>query len=339
MFRFVTDALENHMKRKLLSIAHSRFDHFIASKFKGMLGEKIEKTSVIALNSSKTIFRVNSSRETGTTYIVDMDIGVCSCEKGKNGSPCLHQAAIFVHHKLKSINFVPTLQPSQRQDIAFIALGDEVKKDLNFYSSLHEGANFASSSDKNQDTSDFTGSCWDLVRAGAQDDNDNPSNKKIATEILSPAKKEELHTNIEKLAVTLKSKLESNDPQLIPGIEKFLARFHDMSALPSDGRLASALHTFGTQPKGSISLSSGNRRWGKRIGVQATASGRRKYGSRGKAQVTAGRPRSSFTTKAKELQKNTRYTIPVRKKNQVKKKRPHNLSQNISQGKQNAGKW
>ena len=36
MFQFVTEALEIYYKRHLLSIAHNRFDHFIAKKYKGM---------------------------------------------------------------------------------------------------------------------------------------------------------------------------------------------------------------------------------------------------------------------------------------------------------------
>ncbi len=131
------------------------------------------------------------------------------------------------------------------------------------------------------------------------------------------------------LKMILKNHLDSNDPQLIPGIVKFLERF---DAMKTTGQLASAMHTFGARTKSATSLSSGNRRWGKRIGVQATATGRRKYGSKGKGQVIAGRPRTSYVNKA-------RYTIPARYKNQVHKKRQHNLSQNIKIGKQNGGKW
>lgn len=36
MFQFVTDALEMYYKRRLLSIAHNRFDHYIAVKYRGL---------------------------------------------------------------------------------------------------------------------------------------------------------------------------------------------------------------------------------------------------------------------------------------------------------------
>ena len=116
---------------------------------------------------------------------------------------------------------------------------------------------------------------------------------------------------------------------------KFLEQF---DAMKTNGQLASAMHMFGTQTKSATSLSSGNRRWGKRIGVQATATGRRKYGYKSKGQVIAGRPRTSYVSKVERIENNSQYTIPAHYKKQVHKKRQHNLSQNIKIGKQNGGK-
>ena len=172
-----------------------------------------------------------------------------------------------------------------------------------------------------------------MVRAGALDDNMELPPE--TTMMLDPTKKATLNKQIESMAEVLKNGLNSKDAQLISGIDKFLIKFHN---LRSSGRLASALHSFGTETRRRTSLV-GFQRWGKRIGVQATASGRRKYGSRGKAQVLAGRPRTSYVNKSEEIKKNTRYTLPMRKKNQMEKKRPHNLSKNIQVNKQNAGKW
>ena len=322
MFQFVTDALENYIKRKLLNIAHNRFDNFISRKFKGLLADRIEKSDISVASVSKNIFHVNSQSEP-TKHIVDMEIGTCSCEKGKNGAPCSHQAAVVYHYHIKSINYIP-IQASQRQDLAYIALGEKARKDSGFYASLHEDLHEDHGTVKpTEDTSDFSGSAWDVIRAGALSDND-PDDETV--EILDTDKKEDLIKKIVEMSEALKTKLNSNDPQLIPGIEKFLLKFHELSSLPSDGRLASALHQFGAEYRRGTSISCGQRRWGKRIGVQATATGRRKYGSRGRGPVVAGRPRVSYTNKSKQREKNSRYTIPVRRKNQVDKKRAHNLS-------------
>ena len=68
-----------------------------------------------------------------------MEIGICSCDRGGgNGSPCAHQAAVVWHYHTKSFNFVPTLNPSLRQEIGFIALGEMVNQTMKFYSSLQK---------------------------------------------------------------------------------------------------------------------------------------------------------------------------------------------------------
>ena len=76
----------------------------------------------------------------------------------------------------------------------------------------------------------------------------------------------------------------------------------------------------------------------KEIGVQATASGRRKYGTKGKAPAQQGRP-CKQTLAIRRPATESRYTIPIRARNQVKKKRLHSLAHNIRPGQQNAGKW
>ena len=100
-----------------------------------------------------------------------MEIGTCSCEIGKNGSPCSHQAAIVLHYNIELVNFVPTLHPSLRQDIAFLALGNKGSKTIEFYSALREGMkpHLSHQNIATTNTSDFTGTSWDLIRAGALD--------------------------------------------------------------------------------------------------------------------------------------------------------------------------
>ena len=37
---------------------------------------------------------VNSQSQRGVKYLVDMNLGTCSCPGGQDGSPCSHQTAI-----------------------------------------------------------------------------------------------------------------------------------------------------------------------------------------------------------------------------------------------------
>ena len=101
---------------------------------------------------------------------------------------------------------------------------------------------------------------------------------------------------INNTAELLKKHLDSDNPQLVSGIEKFIVRFNDIS-VTSSSRLATALHNFGAKIKVGANFTSGQIHRGKRIGLQATASGRRKYSSRGTAPMIAGRPRSSYIKK------------------------------------------
>ncbi len=89
MFQFVTESLETYMKRKLLSISHNRFDNFISAKYNTLLAYKIDKSSITLLDVIKMFF-VTSSKDSKVSYRVDMEIGTCSCDIGKNGGPCSH---------------------------------------------------------------------------------------------------------------------------------------------------------------------------------------------------------------------------------------------------------
>ena len=241
-------------------------------------------------------------------------------------SPCVHQAAVVKYHHSNSLNFIPTLNPSVRRDTAIIALGDEAQKDLTFYSSLHqqkdEQAQAQDQATVNPHTEepDFSASCWDLIRASAQDE---PVNTLSNNRIL-------LINNIDTIARILKDAVIGDDQQLFTGTKK-LKQFMTLSSFASNAWLISALHCFGSEPKGtSVSIKSGLLRSGKRIKVQATATGRRKFGTKGRGLALPGRPCSSKMAKPREK--------PA-ERNQVKQKRPHLLSANIKLGRQNAGKW
>ena len=336
MFQFVTDAMELYYKRRLLSIAHNCFDHYIAVKYRGLNASVITANMINKLSESQRLFAVGSKSDPDIQYRVDMDLCTCSCPKGMDGSPCVHQAAVVKYHHLNSLNFVPTLNPSVRRDTAIIALGDEAEKDLTFYSSLHQqrdeqaGAKDQATVNPCIEEPDFSASCWDLIRAGTQDE---PVNA-----LSNEEKRSLLINNIDRIASILKDAVTGDDQQLFTGAEKFVKRFMTLSSFPSNARLVSALHCFGSESKGtSMSIKSGLLRRGKRIKVQATATGRRKFGTKGRSPALPGCPRSKKMVKPRE--KASCYMLPIRRRNQVKQKRPHLLSANIKLGRQNAGKW
>ena len=332
MFQFVTEALEIYYKRRLLSVAHNHFDHFIAKKYKGFNAHAIPVDKIHKRDDSPFQFIVGSKSDPSVTYDVDMELGACSCPQGRDGSPCVHQAAVTLHFQSPSFNFIPTLHPSMRRDIAIVALGEQAEKDLAFYSSLHQQENEKSVSNttttpNTTDEPDFTRNCWDLIRGGALDDDDDDDTVTHSTQpLLDQERKITLESQIESLSQSLKFGLESNDPHLITGIEKFLKRYTELSQLPSSGRLASAMHNFSSKERDGVALKErdgvalaplkcGLLRRGKRIGVQVTATGRRKYGTREKAPAQPGRP-CKQTLAIRRSTTESRYILPVRARNQ-----------------------
>ena len=176
----------------------------------------------------------------------------------------------------------------------------------------------------------FSSTHWDLIQAGAYEDNEEP-----ATDIISP-NLEETCKMIDSVAEDLKRRLREHplDEQLFSGTNKFIDRYNRYSSCKSNAMLASALHKFGWVFGGSVtSQKFGKLRHGKRITIQATAAGRRRKGvKKGKAPVVSGRPAGSQSVNIAD-----KHSMQVR--NEPKGKRLHNLSSNIAKGQQNAGKW
>ena len=48
MFQLMTEAFEVYIKRRLLSMAHNRFDSYISSKYKGLLEDKIDNPLLLS---------------------------------------------------------------------------------------------------------------------------------------------------------------------------------------------------------------------------------------------------------------------------------------------------
>ena len=65
-----------------------------------------------------------------------MTIGSCSCEVGKDGSPCKHQYMLWAAKRAKCLNFVPVNSPEDRQKLAKIVIGEALP--LSYYTSLRD---------------------------------------------------------------------------------------------------------------------------------------------------------------------------------------------------------
>ena len=131
IFSFITECLELYYTRKLLSFAHNRVDRYISLKYQGMKSTGIGTNDIQKLDK-ENIFLVNSQTERGVKYLVDMNLGICSCTGGQDGSPCSHQATIAKLLGIYSVNCMSTISAAARQQLACIALGSNAIRDSDF---------------------------------------------------------------------------------------------------------------------------------------------------------------------------------------------------------------
>lgn len=74
-------------------------------------------------NNQFTVPSFTDNTENDTSYLVDMNINVCQCMIGCNGSVCKHQYLLWSLKFATSTNFLPYLDASERQKYSYMADG------------------------------------------------------------------------------------------------------------------------------------------------------------------------------------------------------------------------
>ena len=113
LLEVTVNGMEGHFKNKLLTISSGSFDGVFSCHFKSFTQEddelQVREISVVSLD--RKFFSVKPSIKTHKTaedegenvlpYLVDMDLGYCTCPIDRDGSPCKHQHAVVKQHSLK----------------------------------------------------------------------------------------------------------------------------------------------------------------------------------------------------------------------------------------------
>ncbi len=334
MFSFITDCFELYYTRKLLSVAHNRMDRYISLKYQGIKCINIAYENIVQLDSDEATYLVDSQTDRGVKYLVNMELGVCSCNAGRDGSPCSHQAAVVKHYHIPSVNCIPVLSPESRKLLATIALGSSSIQSPPFYSSLHEKSLSASHSEDSQ--SKFDGSSWELMKGLASLDSEEEGTQVDNSAVQSDGVDyDKLVKDVDEVFADLRERVKEN-VVVAQGTQTFVKRYKEMTTRGkfTNAVLGSALHKFGWVFGGQIkSTHGGYLRRGRRIPISAKSAGRRRGNlSRGKAKVPSGRPKG-----AKIAYYPPKYSMQPRRV--PKGKRLHSLKKNINRGIQNAGKW
>ncbi|CAB5367359.1 unnamed protein product [Rhizophagus irregularis] len=97
VYFFIIGNMERFYERKLLAIANKQLNS-ISKRFFCPGWESVDQNKIVSANIEH-MYYVQSTSKSDIFYIVDSNIGICTCPKGNAGGPCKHQAAVAVNHQ------------------------------------------------------------------------------------------------------------------------------------------------------------------------------------------------------------------------------------------------
>ncbi|KAF0734469.1 SWIM-type domain-containing protein [Aphis craccivora] len=295
---FIINVGENYFTLRLLDHAHER--HSESHRFYSKLCSKIRhivKNDVKQINNCT--YSIPSESNPKVVYIINTEMGICSCKIGCAGAFCKHQA--WIHENLKvQLPNLPPITLVERHALGILALGDKCP----------EAAFFLSLKESLPDTS-ANNEITEITHMG-NDIEQNSNN-----EIIEPTNSAKtiyfnVSNNTELIAETDAEwlRLQKMIPSLPLIILQKLAK--NLKNIKTNQQFTNFIHSVNTSAR-TI-----NRRG--KIRVQPTSISRRKGNvTRGSKRIPAGRRPEHYVVKG-----NIR--------------RPHNLDQNILKSKPNAKK-
>jgi hypothetical protein len=124
VFQFVTANMERFYIRRLLSFSHRHSGHLrIGKRFFCPGWETVDANSIQKTSFENEYLVPSTRQDTSLTYIVNSNLGVCTCPVGMSGAPCKHQGAVAIKFHIVNFNFLPSLTPDDRMLFAYVALG------------------------------------------------------------------------------------------------------------------------------------------------------------------------------------------------------------------------
>ena len=151
LFHFITEDLEMYFQRKLLSLAFGKPQnlHFAACCF-GRNTSSINLNSITKDDQSPFKFNVPSREDSNLVYVVDCNLGICTCQQGVNGNAGSHQAAVALKFGIKNVNFIPQTA-NETFNLATLAVRSNNNFRVAQFVSLHQK--------ELENNQDFSGDC------------------------------------------------------------------------------------------------------------------------------------------------------------------------------------
>lgn len=270
---FIVYVGENYFTLRLLDHAHDRHSEFhrLYSKLCSKIGH-IVKDDVKQINNCT--YSIPSESSPKIVYIINTEIGICSCKIGCAGAFCKHQAWIHENLKIQLPN-LPPISLIERHALGILALGDKCPEAA-FFLGLKECLPETSTNN-------------DVVPVG------NPIKQNSNTKIIEPSNSTKeidlnVSNNTELIAETDAEwlRLQKMVPSLPPIILQKLAK--NLKNIKTKQQFVNFIHTVNTSAR-TI-----NRRG--KIRVQPTSISRRKGNvTRGSKRIPAGRRPENYVVK------------------------------------------
>jgi hypothetical protein len=303
---FIVTRLDCHYQRRLLDIANNRLDNVRYSRFVPKR-RKVAATDIVQVNENT--YTVNSQSKAGTQYVVDMNIGACSCYVGCTGGPCKHQSAVALVMKLPSWNMLPVNSAAMRQLLCEVALGSGGLPSADWFQSLRSDNDAVQTASAQTVTTALPAAEPEVEQTSSSADIDADMQPDDADQTL-----DQFTAACSKIA-----ELYKQAPSLMrPAMESFCRQTSNMSTMSA---MQSALMCFGKYSGCGSRMSSG-----KKIGVQPTAVARRKCALGGRRRLHVGR--TPLAARAAEHG----YSANVKSRRHVMPRRsaPHSLASAVS---------
>ena len=252
MFQFVTVTMEEYFVSRLLDMAHSRFRPGIAMCYRELHDLQKDITSTKKLRDSTYLVTVDVEKIGELEYVVDMDIGVCSCSKGFNGAACKHQAAVAKAFNVCTVNLAPYYSKEARKMFADLAMG---KKSMatEFYADLRSPTHANSSALAENTDNSANSSALAENTENADHENDcsslDPTSDNMDCDGPDPLEEqiENFHASLREIEDDIIMRVKEADRNFISGLCKFISTYTKMrkSSHAPTSTIAYTFHNFG----------------------------------------------------------------------------------------------
>ena len=270
-------------------------------------------------------FNVPSESILNLKYLVDMEIGLCSCPVGRTRGPCKHKHVVSTSFNLPSFDILPTQNAEMRKFYNFLGVGKE--EHVSWFRPLNEpdkssvnpiGTTELRTEHEQPSSSSMSIDSSEVIDSGEADRTlrDDENNHEM----------KEFLQSLDELKDTVKNRFQ-RDPVNYANALRAFKKQCDLLIKGNDAMVQKSLHNFGKEQ--TMAAVKGRKKNGGRIPIQSRSKARRVFKMRGSGTAIQGRPTKDLSNTKSTDGDVVYYSLPKSKTR--KKSRPHSLSTIVEQ--------